>query len=219
MHDVNLRKEIEIKRLEGISAEELAQMYSVPRGTVYQWVRNLTLSSEARSRLESNSILGSKKGRETSLKNKQLQELKIRETVVSELATIQLPISVGKLLCAFLYWAEGAKDREYLTFINSDPKMIHTFLYLFRRFFKPDETKFRVLVHLHPYHNPSEILSFWATTTKIPLSQFNKPYLKKNSGINKKDGYQGCISVRYYDAKIAKEIFWLYTTFSSTLGA
>lgn len=70
--------------------------------------------------------------------------------------------------------------------------------------------KFRVVVHLHGYHNMKKQLRFWSHITAIPLTQFTKPFLKKNTGINKKLGYPGCISIVYYDNRIKKELTCVY---------
>ncbi len=55
-----------------------------------------------------------------------------------------------------------------------------------------------------------ELKTFWSEVTSIPLTQFNKSYRKTNTGKTKKAGYQGCASIYYYDAKIAKELTALY---------
>lgn len=49
-----------------------------------------------------------------------------------------------------LYWAEGAKSRNTLTFANSDPAMIRMFARFLRECFdlKPEDFRFRVNVYL-----------------------------------------------------------------------
>ena len=83
---------------------------------------------------------------------------------------------------------------------------ITTFIFLFRNSFKLDESKFRVLMHLHKYHNEKTEKDFWSKITKIPQNQFNKTYLKQNSGKYKKEGYQGCIKIYYGDVSIARKL-------------
>jgi hypothetical protein len=94
--------------------------------------------------------------------------------------------------------------------MNADPEMIKYFLCAFRNSFNLKENKFRALIHLHKYHNAKKQLKFWSNITKIPANQFNKPYLKKNTGKNKKENYPGCISIRYYDKKVFKELVSVY---------
>jgi hypothetical protein len=112
-----------------------------------------------------------------------------------------------KVLCAMIYHCEGSKSvSKGVNFVNSDPGLIAYFLCLFRSSFDLDEKKFRVCVHLHSYHKKDKQLKFWSKTSNIPLSQFIKPYQKAHSGLYKKEGYQGCIAVRYGDVGIAREL-------------
>ena len=103
-----------------------------------------------------------------------------------------------------IYLCEGNKSLKSLTtFTNSDPNLISTFLYLFRNSFNLNEKKFRVLMHLHKYHNEEIQKNFWS---KIPKDQFNRTYLKPNSGKYKKRDYQGCIKVYYGDVSITRKL-------------
>ena len=123
-----------------------------------------------------------------------------------------------KLACALLYWCEGEKKGGAVRFTNSDPVMIQTFLNLFRQSFKLDESKFRICLHLHSYHNQQKQKKFWSGITNIPVEQFQKIYTKPNQGKNKKKDYQGCVSLRYHDWQVAKEIEMIYKLFSQKHG-
>ncbi len=46
-------------------------------------------------------------------------------------------------------------------------------------------------------------ISSFISIEKNSFSIYNKPH----TGINKKSGYKGCVSVRYGDSKIFKEVF------------
>lgn len=123
-----------------------------------------------------------------------------------------------KLIVAIFIWTEGEKgDFGRLGFTNSDPTMISTYLYALRKSFKLDEEKFRVIVHIHEYHNETQILRFWSKTTNIPLKKFNKSYLKPHTGKRKRKNYMGSIHVTYYDYKVAHELAALYNTFANSI--
>lgn len=119
-----------------------------------------------------------------------------------------------KLYCALLWWCEGNKQLSYVRFTSSDPTLIANYLLVLRKGFTIDESKLRVLIHLHAYHDEKKQKSFWDEITKIPLSQFHKSYQKTNTGIRTHNNYQGCIAVSYYDAKIAKELEAIYNAFT-----
>ena len=81
------------------------------------------------------------------------------------------------LFCALIYQCEGSKDiRDSITFTNSDPNLIKTFLFLLRKSFDLDEKKLKILMHLHKYHNEKIQKSFWSKITRVPEEQFNKTY-------------------------------------------
>ena len=106
-----------------------------------------------------------------------------------------------------IYWCEGNKSlRDSVFFTNSDPRLIANFLHLFRNSFDIDESKFRVCMHLHDYHNEEKQLNFWSDVTFIPKNQFFKSYKKLNTKKRIRDNYQGCIQVRYYDINIARKL-------------
>ncbi len=121
--------------------------------------------------------------------------------------------NVIKIICSMLFWAEGSKKINHIAFTNSDPGMIKTFIGLLRTSYTLDESKFHVSVHLHEYHNPNEVIEFWSKTTKIPRVQFIKPYCKPHTAIRKRHDYKGCITIRYYDVKIARELTAIYNAF------
>ena len=81
-----------------------------------------------------------------------------------------------------------------------------------------DEKKFSAFLHLHNYHNQVLQRQYWSKITKISLPRI-LIFHKKNSAKNIRERYPGCISVRYHDIKLAKEIEFLYTLLAQTLGA
>ena len=125
--------------------------------------------------------------------------------------------NLSRVICSILFWAEGNKDFSHIRFTNSDPVMISTFLHYFRQSYMLDETKFRACIHLHEYHNATEIHDFWSQVTHIPPGRFRKAYLKPHTGIRKKDGYKGCITIYYFDSFIAHELQALYNAISLNL--
>jgi hypothetical protein len=94
--------------------------------------------------------------------------------------------------------------------MNSDPIMVASFLKLLRQSFNLDESKFRVLIHLHEYHNEAEILDYWSKVTQISRSQFTKSYHKPHTGTNNHPDYKGSCKIKYYDSYLAKLLTVIY---------
>lgn len=192
----------------GFSIKEIAQQLRVSKSTVSLWVRNTVLSKQAQTILDAKYTAGQLAAKITKESGTQrlLQEAATLATdVVSKMSVSS---DARRVLCAMLYWCEGAKSTNDGSFVftNSDPDLVRAFLSLLRDGFRIDENKFRVVVHLHEYHNKRAQLLFWSKVTKIPLPQFSRPYLKAHSGKQVREGYAGCASIRYHDVRISRQI-------------
>lgn len=201
-------------RKRGYSIKEIAKKLKVVQSTASLWVRDVVLDKKALVRLEQRSLLSRYKTSERWKQKRQevwnLAELKAARV----LEGVVLDKDTSKLLCALLFWAEGAKTGNRVIFTNSDPKMVRVFLQLFRRCFPINEDKFRALLHVHGYHDEAKLKKFWSDVTEIPLTQFNRSYRKPHTGKRKRVDYKGCIAVRYGDVEIARELKAVYNIFA-----
>lgn len=171
----------------------------------------MNLSAEAKDVLREKQVLGRKKGNDVLARRAVLNSEKIDASVKEYLGGISFHPEQAKALCALLYGCEGSKrEKGKLAFINSDPELVRFFLFLFRQAFSANEEKFRVLMHLHEYHDENEQKRFWSEVTDIPRKQFLKTYQKQNGKKIIRDGYQGCVSVRYNSGSIQKELVGIY---------
>lgn len=213
-----LKKQAIKLRRKGFSMEEIHLTLSISKSTASLWTRNIKLSGRAQKRLVSLGIFGRLKGESVrrEKREKLIEEINFRQQ--GELKKISKSIFLDKLLCSMLYWCEGEKTTTAMVFVNSDPELVKTFLRLFRSAFKLVETKFHVVVHLHAYHNETKQKQYWSQLTGIPQNQFHKIFWKKNGGKNIRKNYPGCVSIRYYDHKVAKELKQLWKIFSEQNG-
>jgi predicted transcriptional regulator len=195
-------------RKKGYSFLEISRLLEISKSTVHLWLKNIKLSKIAQERIAELGNNGRRKGLATNKARRDLEEQEISNKVKKYFKKYNRSELDAKIACALSYWCEGAKNKgNYaVSFTNADPGMIQYFLSVFRRSFEIDEKKFRGLIHLHEYHNAKKQLRFWSGITGIPVSQFNKPFIKKHTGINKKENYPGCLNIRYFDSKIYKEI-------------
>jgi len=206
---VSKQEAIYLRKL-GNSYAEISVKVNVSKSTAYNWTKDIILSSNAKKRLTKLKLRGAQKG----AKKSKYKTLKMKKEMVEKgqlaLKDISFSKSLLKVLCSFLYWGEGNKSGSYVAFINSDPKMIKVFMSSLRQSFKLDESKFRVLVHIHEYHHEENICSFWSEVTGISLSQFSKSYLKPHTKKRRKPDYKGSARIRYYDVRIVRELQALY---------
>lgn len=206
-------------RKKGYSLEEISKIFNIAKSTASLWFKDINLNNYARKRLEKRSIDARLKGANTM---KQQHLFRIRRIQIDASNFIGLfnfkDRNITKLLCSLLYWGEGGKVDNNASFINSDYKMIKTYMILFRNSFDVHEEKFRALVHIHEYHNDNKIKLYWSKITNIPIHQFTKSYQKPHTGKIIHTGYMGTIKIKYYDVQIANELKAIYNTLADKLG-
>lgn len=110
-----------------------------------------------------------------------------------------------KLAGVMLYWAEGYKTAKSMgiDFANSDLTMIVVFINFLRKVCGVDENRLRVLLYCYSNQNVNELVDFWSKTTKIPKSQFTKPYVRDDFNPAKEGKMKyGMVHIRYSDKKL-----------------
>jgi hypothetical protein len=202
-------------REKGYSLGEISKELGVVKSTIGVWVADVKMDSIAEARLLKKIKLGSF----ISAKNKQAKIDAREEKYFQEaLEEIKSNPNHERIMCGMLYWCEGGKSPRVVAFTNSDPRLVKTFLNLLRKSFVLDETKFHPCIHLHAYHIPSKQLDFWSKITDIDKQQFIKPYQKQNTGKRFREGYQGCISIRYYSSDLARRLMAIAKAFMYHTG-
>lgn len=193
-------------RKQGYSINELSKIIPVSKSTLSVWVQNIPLSEDARRRILQRYSQGQLKSQE-SIKNRSFaRNQALHSWALEFLLGLEITVQIETLLCAMVYFCEGAKCLNSVAFTNSDPDLVRTFISFFRKAFPLNERKFRILMQLHPYHSEVKQRIFWSVVTGIPVQQFQKTYIKPTKGQYKKEGYEGCIMLRYYDASIARKL-------------
>jgi predicted transcriptional regulator len=206
-----MKKELQIKakklRSKGYSVKELHRMLGVSKGSISVWVRDVKLSDKARARLKKNYTNGQLASQKTIKEKTRQKNIVADNFAINSLRLVNFSPEIILLSCALLYQCEGSRDiKDAVTFTNSDPILVKTFMFLFRKSFDLDEKKIRILMHLHDYHNENLQKKFWSRITGVSNKQFLKTYNKKNAGFYKKEGYQGCIQIRYHDVAIGRKL-------------
>jgi len=212
-------KEKAIKlRIKGYSVKEISEKLHIAKSTSSLWLKNIELNQKAQKRLEKRKLLGYYRGSLTWQKKRTKAEEQRRILALKIIDRIKKDSNHLKIYCSLLYWCEGGKtEKDSLRFINSDPNLIRTFLTLFRKSFITDPKKFRVLLHLHEYHDEARQKEFWSSLTKIPKNQFLKSFHKPHTAKTIKENYPGCATIYYYDVKLTRELRSLYKTFFEKL--
>lgn len=83
-----------------------------------------------------------------------------------------------------LYTGEGSKTDGLVRVVNSDPKIIKTFILWFKKILNLQNINFSIRIHSYPDNNQKEMITFWMKEIGLPRSAFLKNYV--DARINKK---------------------------------
>jgi len=203
-------------RKSGYSLREISEQLQISKSTASLWMRGQIIGDSGKKRLMNLSTRGREKSK-VILREKKAKRMKqIAEECTVLVKKKKFEKDELKLMLSLLYWCEGGKTDRRVTFINSDPNLIKSFLSLLKSSFRINENKLKALLHLHGYHKRKEILKYWSDVTGIKQENISV-YNKRNSGKIKREGYKGCLSVRYGDSNVLDEILLIIKRFYLTI--
>ena len=170
-------------RKQGLAIKEIEKKIKVSRSSVSLWVRDVKLTKKQLKRLYLNKKTGQLKGSIIAAMNK----IKAREKLVERLLK-EGEKEIGNLskrdkfvTGVAMYFAEGSKTSNNVSFSNSDARAIKFMMSWLREVCKAPEGKFRGALYLHDNLDKTRAERFWSKLTGIPLKQFTKTYLVKNN--------------------------------------
>lgn len=173
-------------RLQGKSYNEINKELGIPKSTLSGWVKDLSLSEEARKRLEGRVRQGVENGlvrrnKEQTIKAQE-RSREIRDEAKSEIPALSKRDL--HLIGIALYWAEGYKRAKVrdgkertahtISFVNSDPEMISIFVRFLREVMDIPISDIRLAMRLYPHINEEEAKKFWMECTGLPAERFFK---------------------------------------------
>lgn len=219
LYTTHTKKLAEKWRASGKTYTEIRKQFGIPKSTLSVWFGKKYAG-----------IFTREKQLEHLTKVRTLAVAAIKRRIEHERQTIQDKVSdeiksfplnntgLQKSILAALYWAEGSKGGHGLKFANTDPDLHTLFITLLRKCYRPDESRFRVYIYVHHYHNIQECEKFWADLLGIPRPQFWKTYIKKRSVTKRyRRNFMGICFLYHQDSKLRKEIMelahQLYTSY------
>lgn len=210
---IEIKEQVLAYRQRGYSIKELARMFGVSKATVSVWTRDVELVPAARTRL----IFRTRQGPIIAAERKKASTDAVNKVLFTnaklEAKALSLDKNSGRILCALIYWCEGAKSHNRVQFTNSDPELVNFFIDLLEHHFDVPRFKLVALLHLHEYHAPAHQQIFWATKLGLESDQFRKPYIKPHTGKRIRPNYPGCINITCYDTMLAKNLLFLAKAF------
>ncbi len=189
----------------GRSYREIIKETNVSKSTISLWLKDIELTPRQKEKL----LQGREISRYAGAKAQQRRRIERTEEIMNN-AREELPNLSGNELFLpglMLYWAEGAKSNETIKFSNPDPLMIKLMMRWFREICDVPEKKFRIALHIHEILSRKNAEKYWSKVTNIPLSQFQKTFVKPTSlGQRKNILYNGTCVICVYDKNLFRRM-------------
>ena len=201
-HLENIVKKARALREKGLSADIIAKKLGISESTVLRWCYDMP--SQNKTHLKSVEAL-----------------LLSRSKSADLIGKLVFNTDLYKIFVALLYWCEGGKypSSNGISFANSDPTLVKTFLDFFRKSFNLKEQKLKIHMQIHSTHDFKKVRTFWSKLLKIPASQFYSPIITRPTKTMKRTNYLGTCTIRYYDVNILMEIMGIYEAFQKKVRA
>jgi hypothetical protein len=198
-------------RAEAWTLTEIANELSVAKASVSVWVRDVDFTPRPRTR-------GHPAGPTHPMRIR--KEAEIARCQQEAIALIGDVSDRDRLMYALaLYAGEGAKGDDKIVFANCDPDLIRIFLDWFRHQFEPDESRLRMRLYLHEDLDLDRALTFWSDVTKIPISQFQKPYrAEADHTLRGNRHVHGCVGVQYCSTLLHRRVMGMIAAVTSALA-
>src|SRR5262245_380298 len=171
-----LREKARQLRQEGRSVNEIAQMLNVAKSSVSLWVRDVELTGEQKQALVDRHRFFAAKNAGARANRNRSKDVRLAYQEAGRIrASENRPLHIAGCM---LFWAEGAKGKNGVYFVNGDPNMMR----FFTRFLKEEmgikKEEFNLRIHCHT-SDPDEmrrIEKYWADLLELPLSSIRKTY-------------------------------------------
>ena len=178
------RKAISLRK-QGKTYSDILRVVQIAKSTLGIWLKEAKLSVAENQKFTEAKRLASLRGGQVK-KKQRIQKQK--NTVFKARSEIK---SVSErelfLMGIVLYWAEGAKEKEYrpgsaFEFSNMDPKMIQVFLVWLLKVCKISKNMLIFNIFLHETHKnrADEVKKYWSKITGFSLKNFSTIYWKRN---------------------------------------
>jgi predicted transcriptional regulator len=188
-------------RIGGKSVPNIAKELGVAKSSVSMWVRDIQLTEEQRKNFGTNQgkhlLAFSQERKISSLKLRQ----KYQEDGRKRAAEHDLLHCMG----CMLFWAEGTKDKNTITFTNSDVHMLRIFLRFLRECFHVTNNQITVRINCFIKHEADweSVKLYWKNELGIDESMFRKPTTKVTDVV---ENYGVC-ALTVCNTELAQQIY------------
>lgn len=205
----HLREQARELRRQGLSIREIMNETGASKGSISMWVRDIPLTKEQTQRLEQRKSRGSTHGQREGAKANRRYAMEKRKAYQE---AGRLKAREGRPLHAMgcmLYWAEGAKGKNTLNFVNSDTNMMRFYIRFLREELNVHnhEIALHIICHSNDILEVSRIEQFWLDLFQLPPSCLRKTVYKVGSNSRHNILTNGVCSIRVYKTELVQHVY------------
>jgi len=199
-------------RREGKSLNEIVAALKVSKASASVWVRDIKLSSDQReflverqkqfvSDLNRRGQGGSQANRQNATRQRLTYQQEGREHARRN--------DVLHEMGCMLYWAEGAKERNSIVFVNSDPNMMVLFMRFLRKCLDVPDEKFKLKLHCHTDNIDEQraIKQYWLDMFNLQNDCFGKVIVIKGGKTRTLRHHNGICTIVVASTKLTMHVY------------
>lgn len=202
-----LRLQVRAMRTEGKSLNEIARLTSVSKSTISNWVRDIELTTVQYEELKRNQhrYAAQNKGAQANRSNARDLRIASQESGRQHARTGSPLFLAG----CMLYWSEGAKARNKVQFVNSDPHMVQFFLRFLREEFRIADTviKLHIQCHQQSPEAVARIEQYWLQLLSLSPDCLGKTHIKVGSASRHNHLVNGICALTVCSTELVQHIY------------
>jgi hypothetical protein len=203
----DLREKARFMRQQGLSINHITKVLGVAKSSVSVWVRDIPLTEEQTAKLEHNRRQYAERNFGANTNRDRSRKLRITYQEAGRTkARENRPLH---LTGCMLYWAEGAKTKNGIYFVNSDPNMVKLFIRFLRDEFNVENSEVAVRIHCHTTDTEEigRIEDYWLKLLMLPHSCLRKTYIKQGSDTRHNVLRNGVCDIRVHRTELVQHIY------------
>lgn len=207
MTKMEVREQARTMRMQGESISVIASALGAAKSSVSEWVRDIELTEEQAAALQARQRHNAGQGRGSAENRK--RHYSRRERYQNEGRMRARQGDPLHLMGCMLYWAEGAKKRNSVYFVNSDPEMHRLFMRFLRYEFgvQPTDCSIYIQTHADKVDDIRQIEDYWLALLDLPSSCLRKTHIKRSSGVRLHKLNKGICGLAVHRSWIAQHIY------------
>ncbi len=211
-------------RKRGHSIRDVEKKLKIPRSTLSNWFKDISLNPVLKKRLEERwkkaLIKARKKAALWHNKQKAIRLTQAKDQALETLSNIAVhDRNILDLALAMLYLGEGFKKTDETAMGNSDPIILRTFLAILKNNYNLDPYRIRCELHIRADQDPEKIKCFWSKELGLPINNFATPIVDQRTvGSKTYPSYKGVCTLRCGNVAIQRKLLYLSKSFCNKIA-